>query len=135
PTPPPGRSLSRPQAGAPTAAARPPGSLAPPITQNQDFYIVTKNAIADPVLDASTWRLIIDGQVEHPVQVDYATLRALPVVEITKTLEGISNLTAGCNLAGFGGELISTATWRGARLADVPDAAGRCERNGIRDAV
>jgi DMSO/TMAO reductase YedYZ molybdopterin-dependent catalytic subunit len=124
PTPPPVRTLARDQDGSLTAAGRPPGSLAPSITSNQDFYIVTKNAVADPVVDANSWRLIIDGQVDHPVQVDYATLTALPYVDVTKTLECISNLTAGCNMASFGCDLMSTAVWRGAAVSDVLKLAG-----------
>ncbi|HEY2592926.1 MAG TPA: molybdopterin-dependent oxidoreductase, partial [Chloroflexota bacterium] len=124
PTPPPVRTLARDQDGSLTGAGRPPGSLAPAITSNQDFYIVTKNAVADPVVDANTWRLIIDGQVDHPVQVDYATLTALPSVDVTKTLECISNLTAGCNMASFGCDLMSTAVWRGVAVSDVLNLAG-----------
>lgn len=124
PTPPPVRSLTRDQEGSLTAAGRPLGSLAPQITSSQDFYIVTKNAVADPVADANTWRLIVDGQVDHPVQVDYATLLALPYVDVTKTLECISNLTAGCGMASFGCDLISTALWRGVAVRDVLDLAG-----------
>jgi DMSO/TMAO reductase YedYZ molybdopterin-dependent catalytic subunit len=123
-TPPPVRSVARDQEGSLTAAGRAPGMLSPPITSNQDFYIVTKNAIADPVVDAASWRLIIDGDVDHPVQVDYATLLALPAVEITKTLECISNLTAGCNMASFGCDLMSTAVWRGVAVSDVLALAG-----------
>jgi DMSO/TMAO reductase YedYZ molybdopterin-dependent catalytic subunit len=118
------RVLQRSQDGSLTAAGRPHGTLAPPITANHDFYVVTKNAVADPVVDAAGWRLIIDGEVQNPVQVDYRTLRALPSVEVTKTLECISNFTAQCNLAAFGCDLISTARWRGARLSDVLDLAG-----------
>jgi DMSO/TMAO reductase YedYZ molybdopterin-dependent catalytic subunit len=124
PTPPPVRSLARDQEGSLTAAGRPPGTRAPQITSNQDFYIVTKNAVADPIGDANTWRLIVDGEVDHPVQVDYATLLALPSVEVTKTLECISNLTAGCSMAGFGCDLMSTAVWRGVAVRDVLDLAG-----------
>jgi DMSO/TMAO reductase YedYZ molybdopterin-dependent catalytic subunit len=124
PTPPPVRTLARDQNGSLTAAGRPAGTLAPSITANHDFYIVTKNAVADPVADANTWRLIVDGLVDHPVQVDYATLTALPYVELTKTLECISNLTAGCDMAGFGCDLLSTAVWRGATVSDVLNLAG-----------
>jgi DMSO/TMAO reductase YedYZ molybdopterin-dependent catalytic subunit len=131
PTPPPVRALARDQAGSLTAAGRPPGSLAPQITSNQDFYIVTKNAVADPVVDANTWRLIVDGQVDHPVQVDYATLLALPYVDVTKTLECISNLTAGCSMAGFGCDLMSTAVWRGVAVADVLNLAGGLKSNVV----
>jgi DMSO/TMAO reductase YedYZ molybdopterin-dependent catalytic subunit len=118
------RQLARNQDGSLTAAGRPTGTLAPVITANQDFYVVTKNAIADPVVDGNMWRLIVDGEVASPVQIDYRTLRMLPAVEITKTLECISNFTAQCNLAAFGCDLISTAQWRGARLSDVLDLAG-----------
>jgi DMSO/TMAO reductase YedYZ molybdopterin-dependent catalytic subunit len=124
PTPPPARRLARDKDGSLTAAGRPKGTLAPLITRNEDFYVVTKNAVADPVLDAATWRLVIDGQVNNPVQVDYPTLRALPSVEITKTLECISNLAAGCSQTSFGCDLISTARWTGVRLSDLVDLAG-----------
>lgn len=124
PNPPPARRLARDKDGALTAAGRPRGQLAPPITSNDDFYVVTKNAVADPVVDASTWRLVVDGEVNNPVQLDYRTLRALPAVDVVKTLECISNFTAKCNLASFGCDLLSTARFRGARLADILDLAG-----------
>jgi DMSO/TMAO reductase YedYZ molybdopterin-dependent catalytic subunit len=86
--------------------------------------VVTKNAGGDPIVDPASWRLVIEGEVNSPVQLDYATLRALPAVEVTKTLECISNFTAECQLTAFGCELISTARWKGARLKDVLDLAG-----------
>jgi DMSO/TMAO reductase YedYZ molybdopterin-dependent catalytic subunit len=118
------RQLARNQDGSQTAAGRPSGTLAPRITDNQDFFVVTKNAVGDPVVDGAGWRLIVDGEVGSPVQIDFRTLRALPSVEVTKTLECISNFTAQCNLAAFGCDLISTARWRGVRLRDVLDLAG-----------
>ncbi len=124
PTPAPERQLTRDQGGSLTAAGRPPGSLAPAITETRNFYVVTKNAVADPVLDASTWRLVIDGEVVSPVQVDYRTLRALPAVEVAKTLECISNFTDGCEMASYGCDLVSTARWTGARLSDALGLAG-----------
>ncbi len=81
--------------------------------------------------DANTWRLIVDGQVDHPVQVDYATLTALPSVDVTKTLECISNLTAGCDMAGFGCDLLSTAVWRGVTVSDVLNLAGGLKPNVV----
>jgi DMSO/TMAO reductase YedYZ molybdopterin-dependent catalytic subunit len=86
--------------------------------------VVTKNAGGDPVLDEASWRLAVDGEVQRPVQLDFATLRGLPAVEQVKTLECISNLTSMCDLASFGCDLISTARWKGARLRDVLDLAG-----------
>jgi DMSO/TMAO reductase YedYZ molybdopterin-dependent catalytic subunit len=131
PNPPPPQRLARDNNGALTAAGRPRGELAPPITANDDFYVVTKNAVQDPIVDASAWRLVIDGEVNAPVQVDYRTLRALPSVELIKTLECISNLTAGCSLTSFGCDLISTARWRGVRLSDVLALAGGLKSSAV----
>jgi DMSO/TMAO reductase YedYZ molybdopterin-dependent catalytic subunit len=125
------RRLTRDQDGSITAAGRPRGQLASPITTNDDFYVVTKNAVADPVVDAHTWRLVIDGEVNNPVQLDYRTLRALPAVEVVKTLECISNFTAACNLTSFGCDLLSTAQFRGARLSDVLALAGGLKSSAI----
>ncbi len=131
PNPPPPRKLVRDKDGALTAAGRPRGELAPPITANEDFYVVTKNAVEDPIVDAAAWRLVIDGEVNNPVQLDYRTLRALPAVEVTKTLECISNFTAACNLTSFGCDLLSTARFRGARLSDVLDLAGGLKASAV----
>jgi DMSO/TMAO reductase YedYZ molybdopterin-dependent catalytic subunit len=124
PNPPLSRRLARDQDGAVTAAGRTSGQLAPAITSNDDFYVVTKNAVADPLLEAATWRLVLDGEVNNPVQLDYRTLLALPAVEVTKTLECISNFTTSCSLTSYGCDLLSTARFRGARLSDVLELAG-----------
>jgi DMSO/TMAO reductase YedYZ molybdopterin-dependent catalytic subunit len=131
PNPPPPRRVARDKDGALTAAGRTKGELAPPITANDDFFVVTKNAVADPMVDVSTWRIFIDGEVNRPVQVDYRTLRALPSVEVVKTLECISNFTSGCNVTSFGCDLISTARWKGARLSDVLDLAGGLKSSAV----
>jgi DMSO/TMAO reductase YedYZ molybdopterin-dependent catalytic subunit len=131
PNPPPPRRLARDKDGSLTAAGRTKGELASPITSNDDFYIVTKNAVADPVIDVVSWRLIVEGEVNRPVQLDYRALRALPVVEMARTLECISNFTSGCNLTSFGCDLISTARWRGARLGDVLALAGGLKPSAV----
>ncbi len=112
-------------------AARQPGELAPLIVSNAAFYYVTKNALNDPVLDAASWRLAIVGEVQSPVQLDYATLQQLPVVEIAKTLECISNRITDCEVVDFGCELISNAIWRGASLPDVLDLAGGLKSSAV----
>jgi DMSO/TMAO reductase YedYZ molybdopterin-dependent catalytic subunit len=124
PVPAPARKLERDKDGALTAAQRPKGTLPEPITTNEQFYVVTKNAVADPVVDPESWRLIVDGEVQRPVQIDYRTLRQLPSVETAKTIECISNFTAMCELTSFGCDLISTARWKGVRLSDIIDLAG-----------
>jgi DMSO/TMAO reductase YedYZ molybdopterin-dependent catalytic subunit len=65
------------------------------------------------------------------MQLDYRTLRALPAIEVTKTLECISNFTAGCNLTTFGCDLISTARFKGVSLATVLEIAGGLKPSAV----
>src|SRR5439155_8466838 len=69
--PPPARQIARDKDGAALPSGRRPGQLAEPITANDDFYIVTKNAGGDPVIQLNDWRLRLDGEVQRPVEVDY----------------------------------------------------------------
>jgi DMSO/TMAO reductase YedYZ molybdopterin-dependent catalytic subunit len=101
------------------------------ITDNEKFYIVTKNAAGDPMIRPSDWRLRIDGEVQRPVEVDYASLRKLPAVEVTKTLECISNFVAKCELAPFGCDLISTARWKGVQVGDLLSLAGGLKAGAV----
>jgi DMSO/TMAO reductase YedYZ molybdopterin-dependent catalytic subunit len=119
PKPAPARSLQRDKDGAVLQSGRPAGQLAPEYTSNADFYVVTKNAGGDPELKAEDWRLLVDGEVQRSFQLDYATLRRLPSVEVTKTLECISNFVGKPELAPFGAELISTAKWKGVAVRDI----------------
>jgi DMSO/TMAO reductase YedYZ molybdopterin-dependent catalytic subunit len=124
PEPPDARELARDRDGAVLASGRRTGELAEPLTSNASFYVVTKNAAGDPILHPDDWRLVVDGEVQRPFEVDYAALRKLPSIEITRTLECISNLVDKCELAPFGCDLISTARWRGVRLSDVLGLVG-----------
>ena len=118
------RDLPRDKDGAVLPSGRAPGQLAAAITSNRDFYIVTKNAAGDPSLRPADWRLLVDGEVERRFQLDYATLRKLPAVEVTKTLECISNFVGKPELAPFGAELISTARWKGVPVRDILGLTG-----------
>jgi DMSO/TMAO reductase YedYZ molybdopterin-dependent catalytic subunit len=122
--PAPPRQLARDKNGALLPSGRRPGELAELVTPTESFYIVTKNPIADPIQRADGWRLIIDGDVERSVQVDYRSLRNLPGVEIAKTLECISNFVTLCDMVPFGCDLISNARWKGVRMSDVLGLAG-----------
>ena len=102
----PARALQRDKDGA-VLSRRPAGQLAPEFTSNADFYVVTKNAAGDPELKAEDWRLLVDGEVQRSFQLDYSTLRRLPSIEVSKTLESISNFVGKPELAPFGAELIS----------------------------
>jgi DMSO/TMAO reductase YedYZ molybdopterin-dependent catalytic subunit len=118
------RELQRDKDGAVLPSGRTAGQLASAITSNQDFYIVTKNAGGDPLLKPEDWRLLVDGEVQRTFQLDYATLRRLPSVEVTKTLECISNFVGKPELAPFGAELISNAQWKGVAVRDILGLTG-----------
>lgn len=90
--------------------------LGPEITPNKDFYAVTKNLFADPDVATVSWSLKLGGLVQRPLQFRYDELTRLPAVEFYQTLECISNPV--------GGDLMSTAWWRGVRLADLLNLAG-----------
>ncbi len=128
PAPGPKRQLTRDKDGSLTASGRAPGQLAPLITAIPNFYITTKNAGGDPILEPSQWRLILDGEVGRPVQLNLDILYRLPAIRFTKTLECISNWVNQCERSqggpGFGCDLISTAGWKGVRLSDVFALAG-----------
>ncbi len=91
------------------------------VTPTADFYVVTKNLI-DPVVDASSWSLTVDGLVASPLSLTYADLQSritsgsLPAAGEYATMECVSNEV--------GGNLIGSARWDGARLWDVLQAAG-----------
>ena len=88
------------------------------ITPTGAHYVVSKNLI-DPTVNIGLWRLEVRGLVERPATVTIDDLRRLPQQEEIVTLECIAN--------GVGGSLMSTARWRGARLADVVGLAGRTD--------
>jgi DMSO/TMAO reductase YedYZ molybdopterin-dependent catalytic subunit len=100
--------LPRDRDGVMQAAKRVPGTLAPLITPNQDFYVVSKNALEDPDLPPEVWELKIDGLVDTPLSLTYQDLIAMPAVEQFQTLQCISNPV--------GGDLMSTARWKGVPL-------------------
>jgi DMSO/TMAO reductase YedYZ molybdopterin-dependent catalytic subunit len=88
--------------------------LASEITPTELFYRIDKNPIV-PVVMASTWKLTVKGLVTKPLEINYKNLRDMPSVEEFATLECVSNK--------IGGELISTAVWKGVRLKDILETA------------
>lgn len=84
------------------------------ITTTRDFYLISKNGVDDPQLDAPSWRLRVDGA--RPFTLGYDDLRAMDAVEYPITLECVSNTV--------GGPLLSTAVFRGPRLRTLLERAG-----------
>jgi DMSO/TMAO reductase YedYZ molybdopterin-dependent catalytic subunit len=89
--------------------------LTPLVTDISDFYVMDK-VLQPPVLDATGWRLRIDGLVDRPQELTFAALTALPRVSTFITCECIDNPV--------GGSLVGTALWTGVHVEDVLRAAG-----------
>jgi DMSO/TMAO reductase YedYZ molybdopterin-dependent catalytic subunit len=90
-----------------TALAMKEGSRADTeVTSVADFYVVSKNLGGDPVVDGSSWRLVLPTR-----SLTYTQLLALPAQHLELTLECISN--------DVGGTLISNGLWQGPRVSDV----------------
>lgn len=101
---------------APSISTRRPGVLATPITPNDEFYTVAKSYVT-PRIGIEEWSL----EIQRPndagvVNLTYADLLAMPAIEEFVTLTCISNL--------IGGDLISTALWKGVPLRLVLERAG-----------
>jgi DMSO/TMAO reductase YedYZ molybdopterin-dependent catalytic subunit len=86
--------------------------VSPEITPVGNFYLVSKNFYGqDPVVDALGWTLSVGGNVDKPLKLSLAELRALPSTTEYVTLECISN--------NVGGGLMSTGNFTGVRLSDL----------------
>jgi DMSO/TMAO reductase YedYZ molybdopterin-dependent catalytic subunit len=103
--------------------SKPPGFENPMLTPLVDaevtptylFYRIDINTIV-PVIDAINWNLSIKGLVNNPVVMDYEGIKNMNAVEEFATLACISNK--------IGGNLTSTALWKGVRLRDLLQKAG-----------
>jgi len=84
--------------------------VSPEITPIENFYVVSKN-FGDPVVAAKGWSLNIGGEVNKPLKLSLADLRALPSSTEYVTMECISNLV--------GGGLMSTGSFTGVKLNDM----------------
>ncbi len=84
--------------------------VSPEITPIENFYVVSKN-FADPAVAAQGWSLRVGGEVDKPLKLSLAELRALPSSTEYVTMECISN--------NVGGGLMSTGTFTGVKLSDL----------------
>ena len=100
------------------------------ITPTALFYI-RSHFSSIPKLDASTWSLTVDGEVEQPLRLSYKEITKLPTKSLASTLECAGNsrsaMTPPAEGIPFGHGAVSTAEWTGVSLAAI------LERAGIRD--
>ena len=81
--------------------------LSSQVTSNSDFYRVDIYVFPPSVI-SGTWSLKLHGLVTTPMTLDYSQVMSLPSVEEYATLECVSN--------NVGGDLMSTALWKGVQL-------------------
>jgi DMSO/TMAO reductase YedYZ molybdopterin-dependent catalytic subunit len=89
--------------------------LTPLVVPNEDFYRID-TALITPSVDLASWRLRVHGMVDREVELSYADLAELPIVEPYVTIACVSNEV--------GGGLVGNAKWTGVRLRDVLAMAG-----------
>src|SRR5207248_2226287 len=65
--------------------------LSPEITSNDQYYVVSKNLFADPVVNGSSWQLTVDGDIDHPYTLNYQELLALPMQQQYESMMCVSN--------------------------------------------
>lgn len=84
-------------------------------TPTKDFYRVDTR-LSLPIVDADSWSLTIDGDVDKEVTLTLADLYDLEVIERDITMTCVSN--------DVGGKYLGSALWLGVRLTDVLALAG-----------
>jgi DMSO/TMAO reductase YedYZ molybdopterin-dependent catalytic subunit len=100
-----------------TAAPLPAGAIevagiSPLVVPTADFYRIDTKLLV-PRLDAASWTLTIQGQVERELTLTYQELLARPQVERYVTIACVSNEV--------GGDLVGNAKWTGVPLVELLD--------------
>jgi DMSO/TMAO reductase YedYZ molybdopterin-dependent catalytic subunit len=85
------------------------------VTPNRTFYRID-TVLNVPQVDPDRWRLRVHGRVDHPFELTFAEVLAMPMVEEYVTLQCVSNEV--------GGPLVGNAKWLGVPLKTLLDRAG-----------
>jgi DMSO/TMAO reductase YedYZ molybdopterin-dependent catalytic subunit len=112
--------------GHPFNAEAPLAALEASITPVADFYVRTNLGV--PAIDHASWRLTVDGLVDHPLELALSDLESMPSIALTCTMECAGNnrtrlapITEG---EPWGSGAISTAVFGGVPLDAVLERAG-----------
>ena len=96
------------------------------LTPNDRFYV--RSHFAAPTLEASSWRLRVEGAVERPIEIGYDEIRAMDSRTQPATLECAGNSRVFLSPAARGVQwelgAVSTAEWTGVPLAAILQRAG-----------
>ncbi|MCY0904703.1 molybdopterin-dependent oxidoreductase [Arthrobacter sp. H14-L1] len=89
--------------------------ITPLVSPNADFYRID-TALVVPTVNPDSWKLKVNGMVDHEVEIDLKTLLAKPLVENYTTLACVSNEV--------GGSLVGNAKWLGWPVRELLAMAG-----------
>lgn len=102
------------------------GALNQFVTANDQFFV--RSHFAVPKLDARSWRLKIEGQVERPCELSYDELMGMSARSVVATIEcaGNGRIFLSPKVDGLQWELgaVGNAEWTGVPLAAVLERAG-----------
>ena len=79
------------------------------ITPNDQFFKVSIGP--SPVIDETKWRLLVNGMVDHPMNLTYAEIKSFPNITEALTLDCVSGLSG-------------RAYWTGVKLSDIMNMTG-----------
>src|SRR6476661_2493925 len=80
-----------------------------PLGDTFRFYSVTGSV---PTRDAATYRLAVNGLVDHPTSITFADLQAMPQTELVRDFQCVT------------GWRVPRVQWSGVRLSTILDRAG-----------
>ena len=114
--------------------AAPPRALQEALTPTELFY-VRNHWKGAPPMDIATYRLVVDGEVERPLSLSYAELKAMPQKRFEVTYECCGNspvpdywakvTRASATMEQVKGHgIMGNAAWAGVSVADVLAWAG-----------
>lgn len=97
------------------------------ITPTERFYI--RNHFSDvPKLDRATWHLVVDGEVRHPLTLNFDDILTLPSHELVMTMECAGNsrsyVTPPAEGLAFRHGAVSTGRWKGVPVNTLLEQAG-----------
>jgi DMSO/TMAO reductase YedYZ molybdopterin-dependent catalytic subunit len=96
-------------------------ALEQPVTPTGQFFV--RNHFAVPHVDLSTWRLVVEGEVDHPLILTYDEIREMAHRETEALLECAGNSRATVRPRAEGvlwrNGAVGTARWSGVPLAEI----------------
>ncbi len=117
------------RSAAPEALEFPLHELDGPITPNELFFV--RNHYDTPEIDASTWRLSVEGCVERPKCLGLDDLKSMPKVSVESVIECAGNGRASLDKPVEGLQwacgAVGNAVWSGVSVRTVLESVGLAE--------